>query len=1302
MARAARRTAEIGLTTIGVEGGLIAPAQIAAIAAAVPSAAEYGAPKGVTLRDEITRYFRIAQAHWRGYARLESPSAAQVAAFVRGLLSEAFGFDDLAAPASHERGGHRYPIALEARCGRVPIVVAAPLAGADAFHKALSEFGDGATGGQSRRSPMTLLQDWLNASDGALWGLVFAGDRLRLMRDNASFTRPAWIEADLGAILRDEMFADFTALWLLIHASRFGAADAPMSECALERWREAGAQAGTAARERLGANVVEVLSKLGQGLIDSNPDLRDRLVDGRLALPAFFDQLLRLVYRLIFLAVAEERGLLHVEPVSNAALLYRENYGFAYLRERSSRRASHDHHGDAWEGVKIIFTGLARGEPILALPALGGLFDPEVTPDLQKTRITNRTFLAAIFRLSWLIEKDGRRVRINWRDMATEELGSVYEGLLELVPILSNHGQTFAFAGTTEARGNTRKISGSYYTPDALVQALLDSALDPILERAEATGGADAILKLTVIDPACGSAHFLLGAARRIATRVATLRNPDAPDFQAAMRDVVRNCIHGVDRNPMAVELAKVALWIESVQPGKPLGFLDANIRCGDALLGVFDLAVLSDGIPDEAYKVLSGDDKETAAWFRKRNKAERDGQASFDWQGSGNSGLPPARLARDDRGFRALPEDAPDDIRAKGESFATHDAGWWADKISCDLYMAAFLIPKTGGVPDDSNAALIPTTSAVRTRLAGAQVYLPLENRVTNLAEATRTFHWPLIFPAVMEAGGFDIVLGNPPWETMSPDAKEFYSAYDPDVRFMAPSDQKTRIAELREAAGVKEEWDAYTRHLYTSANFFKESGRYTLFAEGHLGKGDFNIYRMFLELALRLVKPGGCATQFVPENFCNGANAATIRKHIFEKFKLKRLVGFENTGRVWFDIDTRAKFCMYVASREGRTTVFPAVFGINSLEKLASLGSQLPFEVPVSLVQEFSPEALAISEIAHASDLTIARKIYSRFPKFGETLAGIPTRNYSREIDMGNDREDFSDRSGGIPVYEGRMVEAFDHRAKAWVSGRGRAAVWRELTFGTSDKSIRPQWHLAESDVPNKLGERWLRSRLGFCDVASPTNQRSLVAAIVPAGVICGHKVPTVELVGAHKQNHLLLLACMNSFAIDYIVRKKISLSMTFTVVDSLPIPRSYAGTPVELEIVRRSLLLSATGSEMKHEWDEMAPLLDLDPTHHSPVEDLDRRRLLRAELDVLIARDLYNLTRDEMRYLLDPSDILGPEAGFETFGALKRADEREFGGRFLTRDLILEIWDELPTPNSAFSSSRIGDEARRVSAR
>src|SRR6202451_375978 len=396
-----------------------------------------------------------------------------------------------------------------------------------------------------------------------------------------------------------EAFADFAALWLLMHSSRFGLAGTPPSDCSLERWREAGQREGLAARDRLRDGVEAALLSLGNGLLShsENGSLLERLRTAALPLPDFLGHLLRLVYRFIFLLAAEDRNLLHPpDAPAKARKLYADGYSVGALRDRAVRRAAWDRHHDRWEGLLIAFAALACGEPRLGLPALDGLFAQGTIPDVDTAKLANRSLMEAIYRLAWLKEDSGI-VPVNWRDMETEELGSVYESLLELTPRLTDDGRGFAFAEGGEAKGHARKTSGSYYTPDSLVQALLDSALDPVLDRveAEADDPANALLSVTVIDPACGSGHFLLAAARRIATRLARARTGGvaAPaDYRHALRDVARACIHGVDRNPMGVELTKVAIWIETVEPGKPLGFFDAQLLPGDSLLGGFDLEV--------------------------------------------------------------------------------------------------------------------------------------------------------------------------------------------------------------------------------------------------------------------------------------------------------------------------------------------------------------------------------------------------------------------------------------------------------------------------------------------------------------------------------------------------------------------------------------------------------------------------------------------------------------------------------------------------------------------------------------
>lgn len=710
------------------------------------------------------------------------------------------------------------------------------------------------------------------------------------MRDNASLTRPAFIEADLAQIFETEDLASFALLWLLMHRSRFGPAGAPAADCALERWREAGARAGEAARERLAGQVEQALKELGSGFLAANRELREKLAAQEIGLTEWFNELLRLVYRLIFLMVAEDRNLLH-PPGAGAEerRLYAEGYSLTMLRAQAARRSAWDRHHDRYEGLKIVFRALAGGERRLGLPALGGLFAPGLLPTLEGARLPNRALLSAIYRLGWL--SDGAGVApVNWQAMQTEELGSVYESLLELQPQLAEEGRCLVFAAeAAEARGNQRKTTGSYYTPDSLVQALLDSALDPVLDRAEAGAEdpAEALLNLTVLDPACGSGHFLLAAARRIATRVARHRaggTPSAEDFRHALRDVARRCLHGVDRNPMAVELTKVALWIETVDPGLPLGFFDAQIRCGDSLLGVFDLKALEKGIPDGAYKPLAGDDRETARHFAARNRDERAGQGSLDFARGGGA-LPAARqFATLGSRLRALREDTPEQVAERARLFAALRSGpeWYAWKVACDAYVAAFLAPKTGGVPANRNTVTIPTTAHVWEAMAGRMPYGPLVGRAVALAEAARAFHWPLEFPDVMAKGGFDVVLGNPPWERIKLQEQEFFAARAPEIaaapnkaarerliRALAQAPEGSKGRALHAAfLAAKREAEAVSAFARTPG---EEGGRFPL-----TGRGDINTYALFAELFSRLAAPGGRAGVIVPTGIATDATTA------------------------------------------------------------------------------------------------------------------------------------------------------------------------------------------------------------------------------------------------------------------------------------------------------------------------------------------------------------------------------------------------------------------------------------------
>ena len=961
---------------LSLEGNLIAPAMVAKIdrrEAAEQSEESYNVRKGLTIREEISLAFRVGQAHFDSFAKLKAPSPEATRRFVRDFLKETFGFADLADASG--------VVACIAGERRVPVVVVPPAEALDRRSPTLST--------DLSRSPTFALQDYLNEHDEALWGLATNGTSLRLLRDNASLTRPAHIEADLSQIFVNEDAASFAALWLIVHRSRFGAAGTPATDCALERWRDTGAREGEVARDRLAGQVEMALRVLGSGFLEVNPDLAQQLRSGALPLTAWFNELLRLVYRLIFLMVAEDRNLLHPPNArKDARALYAEGYGLAALRAQCARGATWDRHHDRYEGMKIVFRALAAAEDALALPALGGLFGADQLPRLQACRLRNSAFMEAVYRLSWLTDRSGM-VPVNWRAMETEELGSVYESLLELQPQLADDGRALVFASdVAEQKGNQRKTTGSYYTPDSLVQALLDTALDPVLERteAEADDPAEALLQLAVIDPACGSGHFLLAAARRIATRVARIRaegTPSLADFRHALRDVARRCIHGVDRNPMAVELTKVALWIETVDPGLPLGFFDDQIRCGDSLLGVFDLAALEEGIPNAAYKPLAGDDKDTAKHYLAANRAVKKGQGALDFREGGGE-LPEMKpLAVDFSGFRALPEDTVKQIEAKATRYSDLRAGeaFTRASLAANLYIAAFLSPKTGGPASGPSDRTVPTTEEVWIALSQGEL-LETMSSAHETVDGARALHWPLEFPDIMARGGFDIVLGNPPWERIKLQEQEFFAARAPEIAGAPNKAARARLIKSLEDApeesperALHDAFIAAKRRAEAISEFVRvpdnEEGRFPL-----TGRGDVNTYALFAEFFSHLTRDR--AGIIVPTGIATDATTAEFFATLVKNRQLSQVVDFENRRRIFPDVYYRVKFCLLTLGKNERATRF--AFFLTDPTQLAE--PERNFILSPAQIAAINPNTRTAPVFRSRADAELTAKIYAHAP--------------------------------------------------------------------------------------------------------------------------------------------------------------------------------------------------------------------------------------------------------------------------------------------------------------------------------
>ncbi|MDK1377230.1 MULTISPECIES: N-6 DNA methylase [unclassified Sinorhizobium] len=1272
--------------SLSLEGNLIAPAMVAQIAAPKDdeeTQQSYRIRKGLTIREEISTSFRVGQSHFDTFRRMQNPSAEATRRFMRDFLCETLGFDDL-APADG--------ILSFVAGGRVPVGIVPP------DEEKLDRRSPTLSTDRSR-SPAFALQDYLNDNDDCLWGLVTNGTMIRLMRDNASLTRPAYIEADLAQIFTNEDAASFAVVWLLFHRTRFGAAGTPATDCALERWRDSGAREGEVARDRLARQVKDALELLGSGFLEANPDLGARLKSGEVNLTEWFNELLRLVYRLIFLMVAEDRNLLHPTSArADARKLYADGYSLMALRAQCFRASTWDRYHDRYEGIKIVFRALAAGQDALALPALGGLFATDRLPHLETATLRNRAFMEALYRLSWLSDGNGM-VPVNWRAMETEELGSVYESLLELQPQLGDDGKTLVFASEAgEQKGNQRKTTGSYYTPDSLVQALLDTALDPVLDKteAEADDPAKALLKLSVIDPACGSGHFLLAAARRIATRLARIRaegTPSLADFRHALRDVARCCIHGVDRNPMAVELTKVALWIETVDPGLPLGFFDAQIRCGDALLGVLDLKVLQEGIPDAAYKPLTGDDKDTARYYLQANRAATVGQGGFDF-GAGHAAMPAMKpLALDFSGFRDLPEDTVEQIGAKAARFKELRKGqtFARAKAAADLYVAAFLLPKAGGAPAGASGRTVPTTEELWMALNQGKMRAAMAE-APKTARHARAFHWPLEFPDVMQRGGFDVVLGNPPWERIKLQEQEFFAARSPEIANAPNKASRDKLIKALEKAPVGSAERALHDAFIAAKREAEATGEFVRLVDEHggrfglTGRGDVNTYALFAELFTNLARQR--AGVIVPTGIATDATTAPFFAHLVERRRLSRLVDFENRAGLFSAVDSRMKFALLTIGSDELEANF--AFFLTNTGQMAE--SERNFTLSLKEIAAINPNTHTAPIFRSRWDAELTAKIYRDASVLIDESKG-PAGNpwgayYLRLIHFGDHSSELYDRTRA-------KNEGFEQEGQNWRNGDAvLLPVWESkltnayclhyATFMDGDKTEE----LSDREDPGKQVHRyWVRKSffeslmqkypeqpnwlLGYRDVARATDERSVISLALPFEP-ASIKHPTLGW--NVREPGYALLANLNSIPLDFVARQKISgISLSFFILKQLPL------LPPSFYIPGRLTFVASRVLELTYTSHSLASFArDLGYGGPPFVWDDNRRAYLRADLDAFYAR-AYRLTRDELRYVLDPADVKGPDYPSETFRVLKEKEMRQYG-EYRTRRLVLAAWDRM----------------------
>ena len=1108
----ARTRKDHGFTALRIEGGILPPEflqSIATLEAPRQTVTAYSLSKSLVLKEELARYWRIANDLYTSYSerrprRELSADQVGVGEWLVPLLRDILGYDDLTASESVELGDRRFELTHRACSEQVPLLLTTRDFELD---KADPRFGDEGR----RQTPHGLMQEYLNAEDAALWGIIANGSKLRLLRDNSSLTRPACIEADLDLMFAEALYADFAALWLTVHASRLQPTNGQPSSCIIEGWRAQAHQTGERALENLRDGVTEALRQIGNGFLQhpDNDALRAALDEGQLSPEGYFQQLLRFIYRLLFLFRAEERDLLHTPGATDQQrALFAEGYSLARLRERALRRRHYDHHHDLYEGLRIIFGALAQeGVPALGLSGLGGLFRSDQCSDLEGATIANERLLEAVRNLAFF-RTDEVLARVNYRDMGTEELGSVYESLLELQPVVDVSAAPWGFGfvddglSSEKSRGSERKLTGSYYTPAALVNELIKSTLEPVLAQAVADhpeNPREAILALRIVDPACGSGHFLLAAARRMAAEIVRYESSSGEAsgeaaHQQALRAVVQHCIYGVDRNPLAVELCKTALWIETVEPGRPLTFLDAHILHGDSLVGVLDPESMANGIPAEAYKPLTGDDKAICTELKKRNRQAGDAVQGDLFDKDSLLEVAVATLNLDD-----MPEETIEDVERKRTAYEAIDRT--QEELRANLFVGAYFAKKTEGSTD-----AVPLTEDFNRLNAGLVMRPGVWDAVGKLARQHCFFHWHLAFAEIMQDGGFDVVLGNPPWERIKLQEQEFFESRSPDIANAPNKAARDRLIKqlVREDALPAEkalfaEFQIAQRQAEATSQFVRTGDRFPL-----AGVGDVNTYAVFAELVFKLIGSRGRAGLIVPTGIATDNSTKAFFDEIVSSERLASLYDFENREKVFPSIDSRIKFCLLTLSGADRPSPQAEfAFFLYQAEQLRD--SARRFTLSAEDFALFNPNTRTCPIFRTQRDMEIARKMYRRAGVLWKEANGTePEVNpwgvkFQSMFHMSNDSGLFRTREqleadgwqlvGNafvrgdaepecyLPLYEAKLFHQYDHRFATFdgVSAKdlkgGKAEPMTAAEKADAQAVVLPRYWVPEEEVQKRL---------------------------------------------------------------------------------------------------------------------------------------------------------------------------------------------------------------------------------------
>ncbi|WP_166462082.1 Eco57I restriction-modification methylase domain-containing protein [Mycobacterium paragordonae] len=1172
-------------------------------------------------------------------------------------------------------------------------------------HTVAAEDLDSREGGH--RSPHEELQGFLNASP-MRWGILTNGRVARLLRDYHHIRARGYVEFDLASIFEAGSWPDFLALWRLCHVSRFQlrATEAvPLTDAAyeeegsddgadasavavdtgvdtlLEELYVKAISAGVAAGRRLQPQVRAAISRLANGLMDANPDLRTQLEDDPDVGRDLYRELLTVLYRILFLLFAEQRGMLQ-----DAHPLYKDSYSLTRLRTIATERSTEPRRMDLWEGLKVTFRLFSNEGDAAVLgvyPYNGFLFDQTRTPLTSNSCIANIHLAGAIESLT-TVQTGKVSLHIDYRNLGVEELGAVYESLLDYTLTIATDAQYIDGSVVHPGEAYLAPLSidradlASYYTPVELTELLLSRTLDPLIEQTLITAGddaaaqVDALLDLKVVDPACGSAAILVGALDRIAYAVAKARSaphePRDAELAHARREVLQRCIYGAEKDPFAVELAKVALWIHCVVPDQPLTFLDHHIVCGDSLVG-WPLLNVPNTIPDDAYKVTSakGAERSTLTKALGRNQAFNAAGGDLFQQGPVEFTLTlPAEL----RG----PERTPEDVRRKAAAYRDwmDSPGYARWKQTADLWTAAFFWTN----PEASGAA--PTSAEYAAALDG-HADPEFVSAAADLLADINPLHWPLAFPEAHANGGFDLVLGNPPWEQFESGEQPFFKQHKPTIAAMTSETRKKAIAALQaDEPATFNRWKQYQALQGRMAHYAKACGRYTRTS------GKVNTYVLFTELAAHssrhvgLIVKSGIAVEAsqspVWKKMLDGdrvrevidmINQEPSGKRVFpavaavERFSILHLgvpsSGVFDASMLNLGVSDATIGRLRKWTKQDLRTVAPRTFS------LLSTNDRNEIDLALELQDRFDTLDFADEDGANPWGLKFATLFNSSGAKESGQLLRGPTLE-EQGFKLGRDKR-YLHRDGriAVPVYEGQMANRWDHRARTFEGFTGRDRYGRKphIPWVTDEQHADPDY---EAEPRYWMHEKVARARLdevvpkgsamiAFRDIGRPWTDRRIVRGCLypdyPA-------TDALQMLVLNQERTLAFLALFNSMTFDFLTRIHMpggNLSLWIPSQCATPSPREVpeAATKAAAELSLTSTSVAQAVGQPVSKWD---------PT---------RRELLDASCDALVAK-AYGLTTAEYEIVLNH------------FKLLERIETRQPHGEYRSKRLRLEAFEEI----------------------